>query len=146
MGPTPFWSQALVASRWVAVLLTSVSVPRELPEGCPCALCIWLLSELAGVASKACILSSHAFSENRTNDHGLVLIKHKLELYISSIFSNTHLLVTYIADWKKTLQSFYSNVSHWWRNPQQQIANSPFIHYKPKKTFDNSFAYAFSKL
>ncbi len=29
MGPTPFWSQPLEASRWIAVLVTSVLVSRE---------------------------------------------------------------------------------------------------------------------
>ncbi len=29
MGPTPFWSQPLATSRWIAVLVTSVLVSRE---------------------------------------------------------------------------------------------------------------------
>ncbi len=34
MGLTPFWSQPLAASRWIAVLVTSMLVSRERVGGC----------------------------------------------------------------------------------------------------------------
>ncbi len=34
MGVTPFWSQPLAASRWIAALVTSMLVSRERVGGC----------------------------------------------------------------------------------------------------------------